>query len=389
MAREDCITRHTVMIHDRGGVRRLAQLKDVSELTWIRELDAIAGATITVAGRYCAQQADVLNTIAARRHEVVIFRGIFRVWEGPIAQVAWYRDRVVLTCRDVVEYVNGTPLTQDYPFDTGTPVGESSALMTDRIETILLHELTVPYDMETNAGTVTVPRWETLDPPANILDSLEVRPSPTLLTRSNTVAFQMTVGEHLDTLAEGGLNYTTIGRKLLIWDGAYQLGRTRILTEADFFGDVEVYASGPDFAAIAHLSAQRDPDEDDDSPSVGNAGASDPYYGPWTSILSLTTEEGNDTPVQSELNSQAGRYLVGRNPVPIQLRVPQGAGIILSHDLTINQLVAGVVMPVRAVLNLRPVMQDQILTKLTVTETAEGETIHVDLVPSGELLVAA
>ena len=44
----------------------------------------------------------------------------------------------------------------------------------------------------------------------------------------------MTVGEHLRNLAEGGLDFTVIGRRLLIWDSATSIGRTRQLTDADF-----------------------------------------------------------------------------------------------------------------------------------------------------------
>lgn len=382
---EACISLHRVMIHDRGGVRRLNQLVDVAEVQWVREADQITGATITISGAACVAQAPVLNGIAAKRHEVVIFRGSERVWEGPIEDVKWLANRVVILALDVSSYVRGTPLSKDWPnSDGGGP-----DYMTERIAEILEYELTTSYDMETNAGTITVPRWEELDPPANVLPFLEVRPSigaSGILTRSTTVAFEMMVGEHLQNLAEGGLNYTVIGRRLLIWDSAQSIGSTRPLTEADFYGEIEVIASGREHATIAHISAQRDEEADtSDSSGVGNAGAVDPFYGVWTRLVSLASEEGNDTPSQLELNSQARRQLVGRNPVPTEINVPQGAGLRLSHDLRINDLVPGVIMPVRATLNLRPVAQDQRLDKLTVTETPAGETVQVALSPAGLL----
>lgn len=381
---EECISLHRVMIHDRGGVRRLDQLVDVAEVEYVRERDQITGAKITVSGRACRMQAPFINSVQARRHEVVIYRGTNRAWEGPIVDVKWYANRVVLFAHDVGEYVRHTPLTKDWPnSDGGGPV-----YMTERIEEILTYELTTAYDMQTNAGTITVPRWENLDPPANVLPFLDIRPSTGpqgILTRSSTLAFEMMAGEHLQNLAEGGLDYTAVGRSILIWDSAQSIGRTRTITEADFYGELEVIAAGSEHAAIAHVSAQRDEDADTADAGVGNAGEADPFFGVWTRLVSLASEEGNDTPSQLELNSQARRQLVGRNPVPTEIVVPQGAGLRLSHDLTLDDLVPGVIMPVRATLNLRPVAQDQRLDKVTVRETPEGETIQVDLSPAGVL----
>lgn len=385
---DGCVTRHTVMIHDRGGVRRVGALTDVSDVLYGRELDQMSSAKVTISGEACTAQADFINGIAARRHEMVIFRGDERVWEGPILEPNWYSDRVEIVANDVIDYLRATPMTKAWPnSDDG-----GQAYMTERIREIVEYELSTPYTADVGiAGVpeiVTIPRWETLTPPANLLPYLEIRPSTGsqgILTRSSVQAFEMMVGEHLQNLAEGGLDYTTIGRKILIWDSAQSIGRTRILTDADFYGQLRVIGAGGEFAAIGHVSAQRDEENDDptDMSGVGSAGAADPFYGVWTRLVSLSSEEGTDEPTQMELNSQARRQLVGRNPVPIEIVVPSDGGLRLSHDLTINELVPGTVMPVRAVLNLHPVQQDQRLEKLTVHETSEGETVQVTLIPAG------
>ncbi|QDP45527.1 minor tail protein [Microbacterium phage FuzzBuster] len=389
---EECISRHSVMIHDRGGVRRIGALTDIAEVEWNRERDVMSGAKIIISGRSCSEQAPFINSIAPRRHEMVIYRGNQRVWEGPILEGNWYSNRVEIIANDVVDYVRGTPMTKAWPnSDNGGQV-----YMTERIRDILEYELTTSYDMVVSPNgvpaTVAVPRWEELDPPANVLPFLEVRSSTGpqgILTRSEVEAFEMMVGEHLQNLAEGGLDYTTVGRKLLIWDSAQTIGRTRILTDADFYGELRVIAAGGEHAAIGHISAQRD-EQGGDEPvdpmsGIGNAGAPDPFYGVWTRLVSLSSEEGTDTPTQLVLNSQARRQLVGRNPVPTEILIPSGGGLRLSHDLQINELVPGVIMPVRATLNLRPVQQDQRLDKLTVRETPAGETVQVSLSPAGIL----
>lgn len=383
---DPCISLHRAMIHDRGGVRRVAPLVDLSEVQWIRERDRIVGAHVVISGRACSAQVDALRRIASHRHELVIYRGDDRVWEGPILQVSWFSSRVRITAHNVGEYLMGTPLTKDWPnADDGGPV-----YMTERIEEIITYEMATPYLMDTGSGPVSVPRWEGISPPVNVLPFLDVRPSigpQGILTRSSTLAFEMTLGEHLMNLAEGGLDFTVVGRSLLIWDSAQSIGRTRVLTDADFLGELQVIEAGSEQASIAHISAQRE--DDDSAAGVGNAGAPDPFYGVWTRLVSLASEEGTDTPSQLELNSQARRQLVGRNPAPAEVIVPEGGRLRLSHDLRINDLIPGVIMPIRATLNLREVAQEQRLDRLIVKETAaEGETVQVALSPAGAILEA-
>lgn len=386
---EECVERHTAMIYDRGGKYRMNQLIDLASVKWGRARNAVTDATVVLTGRSCSAQSTVINAIEPRRHELVIFRGTERVWEGPIAQVSSLSGSATIIAQDVGSYLFGTALSVDWPnSESGGP-----SLMTERIEEILVHELTVPYQMVVGTGaaahTITVDRWEGLDPPVNLLDFLEVRPG-TVLTFSGTVAFEMTVGEHVANLARSGVDVTMVGRKILVWDSAVALGRTRQLTENDFTGDPEVISSGAEFAAIFHTTAQQQEGADTAPTVAGNAGQVDPYYGAWTMIHTADSEEGAASDAsQDALNSQAQRGLVGRNPVPVEIRMPGDAGLRLSHDLTINELVPGVEMPVLARLNLRQISQMQILERMSVTEEAAGENISVTLVPSGPALLAA
>lgn len=393
---ENCVQGHKAVIFDRGGRNRWREVVDLTSVEWGRTRDAFRDATIIVSGNSCRQQASVLTGIQPRRHELVIWRGKERVYEGPVLRVSTFRDRAVILARDVGEYLNGTPLSRDWPLETGEPVSDSSSLMTERVRTILSHELTESYTMTVGTGgaahDVTVPRWEELDPPANVLPHIDVRRSETLLTRSETVAFEMTAGEHLANLSDGGLDFTTVGRKIVVWDSAASIGRTRVVTDADFDGELEIIYEGTEHASISHTSAQRNEDDEhtdptEPAPSVGNAGGENPYYGVWTRIVSLSSEDGADAPTQDALNSQAQRDQVGRTPVPIDIRVPDGSTLRLGATLGINDLVPGVTVPVRADMNLRKIQQDQRLDSMTVTETAAGEAIKVSLSSVGEVAV--
>lgn len=371
-----CVVDHTVMIFDRGGTRRLWQLYGVASVQWSRIRDDTSAATISILGKACSSQSDVLNKIESSRHELVIFRGNDRVWEGPIRQVQSTRDRFEIYAHDVKEYLDYTALSVDWDAPESQTV-----LMGDRVEEIIDHELTQSYVMSLNGGvTASVSRWENLDPPINVLPHLDVRPG-SIYTTAGTNAFQMTVGEYLDDRADGGLDYTAIGRKLVIWDSAFALGQTRTLTDADFKGDIILTQVGSAHASIGHVSASRE--EEGEEQRVGHAGDVDDYYGAWETISSQQSEEGADGPSQLALNSQAQRLLTHNTPVPLEMSVPDGLQLL--SGLTINDLVPGVLMPVTAQLNIRPVTQYQILDEVTVTEDEGGESISVKLSPWGDI----
>lgn len=395
---QPCISRHEVMVHDRGGAKRVAVLKDITKVKYGRTLSGQYVAQIDITGKkVCENQLAELKKIKVRRHEIVIFRGSERTFEGPVMRVKWLSDGVQIMVKDVTEYLKGTSLSKDWP----GPDGGGPALMTDRLEEIIEWELTVPYQMRIGTGgaaqVVTVNRWETIATPANVLPHLEVRPSATLETTSSTVAFEMNVLDHLNDRARSALNYATVGRKIIIWDSAQLLGKTRKLTDADFYGNLEVYEDGSDYSNIQHLSAQREDKEEEPvipaptqpgvTPGVGHDGGEDPYFGVWEYVASSSSEEGSEEPTQDELNSQAQRIDRTRSQLPLLMKVPGSAGIRLSSDLTLAHLVPGTVMPVSATFNLREVTQDQLLTAMTVTEDESGETIAVTLAPAGPLAV--
>ena len=187
----------------------------------------------------------------------------------------------------------------------------------------------------------------------------------------------MTVGEHLDGLAaRSGIDYTTVGRALHVWDVSRSLGRIEQMSEANFFAEVIVTEYGSDHTQSEYV--------------IGSDGvygealnlANLDYYGPWTNITTAYNEEGTDAPGEPELHSQAARNLAGRSPVPAEVRVPDNSGVALSETLTINMLVPGVQVPLRARLNARPMSQMQKIDSVKVTETSDGERIQITLTPT-------
>ena len=356
MADMDCVSGHSAYIYDRGGMNRIAQISDLSLVRWGRRRDEVSEANIRLTGSACSDQADLLASIEPKRHELVIFRGTKRVWEGPIWRIAWGADTVEIFAHDVVSYLQATPLTKEY-----SNAYPNVGLVSTRIGDIITQEMLV---------------WETIDPPANVLPYVVIHHYPNEAeTTAITMPFEMTVGEHLDALAHrSGIDYTTVGRAIHIWDTSRSLGRLRTWTEADFFGQIIITAYGADHTEIAYVVAE--------DGRYGVAGSPSSYYGPWTKIFTVYNEEGTEGPTQAQLNSQAQRNIAGRTPVPVEVRVPDNSSVRLSHDLTIDDLVCGVQVPLRATLNARKLSQLQKIDIVTVTETASGEKVQVTLSPA-------
>lgn len=367
-----CAELHHAYICDRGGTRRLAELRDLTQVQWTRVRDEVSECVISLQGAACSSQAELLASIEPKRHELVIFRGDDRVWEGPISRVGWHSDWVEIAAKDVMDYVFGRALSREWSnnYPNVTEV-------TSRLGTILQYEMSTDYSFIGTGGVAqTIPAWENLTPPANVLPHLTIHHSPNeARTSAKTTPFQMTVGEHVDNMARtAGVDYTVVGRAIHIWDVSSNLGETRTLTEADFFGEVIITAYGSDFASVAFAVAS--------DGRAGGAGKESDYYGPWTKMFTVYDEDETNPPTIEDLVSQAGRNLNGRSPVPIEVRVADNSGIRLSPGLQITDLVPGVRIPLLATLNARRTSQFQKLHKLVVTESADGETIAVTLVPA-------
>lgn len=355
----ECVTGHMAYISDRGGNQRLGQLLDISSIAWQRNRDSMSEATLRIQGSACSAQGAFLEGIEPKRHELVIYRGGDRVWEGPVWRVAWHADYVEINAKDIFAYFLGTPLSKGY--SNATP---NITEVTTRIAAILDYEL---------------PVWEALTPPANILPFVNIHHFDNeARTSAVTTPFQYTVGEHIQSLARySGVDFVVAGRAFHVWDVSRDLGTLRTMTDADFEGGAIITAYGADHAQHAYVVGR-----DGLYGEAHNLNHED-YYGPWTNIVTNFDEEGSEGPTQAELNSQASRALTGRSPVPTEVRVPDNSTIRLSHDLTINDLIPGVHIPLRATLGARQLSQVQKLDILNVSETGDGgEKIQITLVPA-------
>lgn len=365
-----CVQVHTAYIYDRGGNTRLGEIRDIAQLVWHRDRDSISEAEVTIVGDACAEQREFLSGIEPKRHELVIFRGRDRVWEGPVWTVSWGPGEVHIVAHDVLEYLFWRPLTRKW-----SNAYPNNTLVTTRMQTIINYEMTTDWVIP-KTSPITVQAWENLTPPANVLPHLTIHHFPNEAgTSAVTQKFEMSVGEHLAYQARyGGIDFVTVGRAIHIWDTSRNIGETRLLTDADFDSGAIVAAYGSEHTVFGVATS--------DQGKQGYAASDASFYGPWTKIFSVYNEETTAAPTQADLDSQALRNVSGRNPVPVDVRVPDNSGIRLDETLTIHDLVPGVKVPLLATLNARNISQDQKLDKVRVSETGSGEIVEVVMIPN-------
>ena len=343
----------------------LGSMGKLSRVQWERLRDDISTATIDIATR-SVECDTTLGLAATGRSELVIYRENERVWEGPLTHVTRQGNSVQLQARDVGHYVYRTIMKAEY--NNAYPyIGTATA----RADRIIRAELA---------------RMEAQDPPINVIPYLTTHEfADNAGTSAHTMPYEMTVYEHIDSLAaRGGMDYTVVGRAMHIWDVHHSLGQTATVSESDFLGDVVITEYGMELATYSAIT--------DGKGRYGDAGGADPFYG-LVEILDTAFDEtdGEDwnaeagpqePPSIAEMASQASRVLSGRNPVPVVVRVPDNSSLNPNGVLSVSDLVPGVFVPLVANLPGRALSQMQKLDRVTFEETGAGETIQVVLSPA-------
>lgn len=348
---------HTAYIYDRGGRRRIGQVDPLTFVNWERVRDDISFGLVrtTAPSVECAK---MLAGVEPNRHELVIFRGTERVWEGPITRLAYHRTYVEIEARDVMHYAYRTVMEE--PYSNAYP----------NIQTTIERSLNVLGELS---------RKEALDPPINVLPYVTAFNTPNDSRTSRvTRAYQSTVFEDIDSMAQrSGMDYTVIGRRIMLFDTHTVFAKTPTVTESDFIGDVVVTLYGMEMGTQSFVTSEEG--------LTGVAGGDDPYYGEWQLLDTAYNEEGTDAPTQAALDSQALRNLDGRNPTPLVVRIPDNSTLNPAGVLKISDLVPCIRIPLRATLTARQITQMQKLDRVNVTEEEkQGERVKITLMPASK-----
>jgi hypothetical protein len=348
----------TAHFYDRGGTVPFFNATKLMSYRWNRVRDGISEARVLVNSD--GPIARDLAKLSTSRHELVLERDGRRIWEGPITKLAYRPTHVEIEAKDVWHYAQKAIMRSRY--NNAYP---NIIAGVTRVQNILTTELA---------------RFEALTPPINVLPYLDVRVlAGTAKTSRSTRAYQRMVWEEIDEMAaKGGIDYTCVGRSMLVFDVDDVIGRTVTLSDADFLDDLIVTEYGMELATYSAVT--------DGNGHWGAFGGTDSIAGLWE-ILESTydqTESANIAPTQTtaEMKRQARRNMSGRFPAPVVLRVPDGATLSPTSSVTVNDLVPGVRVPLRSNRTARKITQEQKLDKVVVEGSEGHESFKVTLSPA-------
>lgn len=358
---------HRVFVYRRGGKIRTGELRNLSHIEWNRLRDDISTARVVVSD----WDVDGGNMLAALRtwaYEIVIFRdngySQERVWEGPITLLRFEENAVTISARDVMVHAYRRVIRQKMS-DSGR-----GATVVSRAARVLQNAF-APDDPNVLAY---------LTPMMNENDAMQYRSIP---------EYSRTAFEEVDDMASNaGLDYTVVGRSIILWGTKNRIGTLPEFQDADLGSPPIVSEYGMSFANRYIVS--------DGNGVYGiadrlNSFGGDGVYGlvellssSWasdsTEDTGTYTQEGL-AKIKSSFEGFAERSISSRNPPPIVVRVPDNTTLNPDTVLSIQHLVPGVVIPLRSTGTLRPVVADQKLDAVKVVETAGSETISITLSP--------
>lgn len=363
-----------VYVYDRGGEVMRRELQFVDKVTWSRKRDDISSATIMLSD-WDEETRAFLGTLRSWLHEIVIFRDGVRVWEGPILRISGSKTRLEIEAKDAMAYLYRRILRQGYNDNFRVVNGVKFGLtpVPRRAARIALNALI--YD----------------DP--NVLPYLTELTHPDDAPVSRKVpAFSRTAWEEIDDLAaNNGLDYTVVGRRIVFWDTHQPIGRLPEMRDGDFSDDLVITEYGASAANVFAVTtstaiygvATKGLDENGLPGDIGFIEQLASAYGDSeaeASSQALTRAARNE--LEASLREQANRNISSRWPPPVHVRVPDNSSLNPTLNITINQLVPGVWIPLRAQETVREIVQWQKLDSLTVMQDGSGERIAVVMSPA-------
>lgn len=362
---------HRAFVFRRGGLVRVGEITDISYLDWDRVRDDISTAKIDVSG-WGIDCGTLLSMLQPWAYEIVIFRDngftVDRVWEGPITLLTYERDRVVIHAKDVLAYAYRRIIKQAMSDSGNSPTAGTSVV--DRAMRVI-QNVFAPDD-------------------PNVLAYLQVLAQPDDAQQyRSTPAYSRTGYEEVDDMAaNAGLDYTAVGRAILLWGTKHRIGTLPEFRDEDLGASPIVSVYG---MSMANLYAISDGNGVHGEATRLNADGEDPTYG-LVEMLSSTwasdaeneagtyTEAGLET-IRQSFADAAERSISDRYPPPVVVRVPDNTTVNPDTVLSIQHLVPGVVVPLRSTGTLRTVVASQKLDSVKVTEKDGTETITITLSP--------
>lgn len=376
---------YRVFVVQQGGQVVIGEVTPIEALTFNRARDDISAAQVIVNGLGDPDCCEFLSRLRCWMHEIVIYRDGVRVWEGPITLLTFETEQVTINAQDVMVYAFRRIMRQGYNDafrivsrdSAGQPV-ETAGLMNVvlRAETILLNAF-APFDPNILPYLTVI---------TGVLDANESQ------VRED---WSSSAWEEVDKLAaDNGLDYTVVGRRIILWGTHTPIGRLPQMTDGDFSAPPIVSEYGMQLATfyavtngqgVAGTAEIENPSRPDGTPGFYP-------YGPVELIVSSFSESDSADDVTltpdaratlvKALQEQARTGIADRWPTPLLVRVPDNSTLSPDCGFGFQQLVPGVWFPLAASTTCRTVTQWQKLDSVGVTYDNNGEKIAVVMSPA-------
>jgi hypothetical protein len=367
---------YRVFVYQQGGQIRLGELEPLDHMTFTRVRDDISSCNAFTSG-YSTDCGAFYSTLRCWMHELVVFRDGVRVWEGPITRIGFTATSVEIEAKDVMAYAYRRILRQGYndayrlvQLGTGGKPNEYLGLLSAvKRASMLITQGLAPYDPN------VLPYLTTIEYPDDALESRVV------------ADWSRSVWEEVDDLAAtAGIDYTTVGRRIIIWDTHRAIGRLPEMRDGDFSDSPIVTEYGMQLATFLGVT--------NGSGVVGTTevAAKTKPYGPIEMLASSYSDSAAasgevQTPealakMVAALTDQAKRNISGRWPAPLIVRIPDNTTLSPEANVGFQQLIPGVWLPLRSVNTPRQVVQWQKLDSVGVEYDEKGEKVHVVLSPA-------
>lgn len=363
---------YKVMVYDRGGLIPRGEITPVTQISWGRKRDDISNCILQIT-EFGSDGGEFMGTLRSWMHEIVLFRNGVRVWEGPITRITYFADAMEIEAKDVMAYLYRRIMRQGYNDSYNLVAGVQQGLktVTNRAQLIMQNALG-PDD-------------------PNVLGYLTVLSYPDDAQQSRTIPdYSKTAWEEIDDLAKtAGLDYVTVGRRVILFDTHRSIGRLPEMRDGDFSDPPVVTEYGMNLATsygvtntsgvfgVATPAGIADPDG-----PYGLVELLSSSYGENSSAGSDVLTNADVAALQATLTGQAVRNIDGRWPTPLIVRVPDSAQVMPTANVGINQLIPGVWIPLRSTATLRQVSQWQKLDSMGVVVDKNGEKVTVTMSPA-------
>lgn len=333
---------NTAGIYTRGGGTELLSLGALSALEYHRTRNVIGTASVTVTPD--DDNWSSLGDVHGWAHELVIHRDGARVWEGPLRNPVFSSGQVVFPAVDVLGWLTKRAIKQARQILTPTAVSAEGQLIIERAfavhdPNVLPHLLVIPHADEAK------------------------------VTRDVAAYSGMYDGD-LTGLADQGLNFTVIGRRVIIWPDEILLGRTdTLIPERDTTASVEVRENSDDAATAVtavNQSGTRATAIAANADVNATTGVSD-FYGLLERIISA-----DNVITTTALGAVATAAVNQVYPAPNVVEMPSGSLLKPEAPFKFSELVPGVLVPVETSATPRRASGTLILDEVNVSQSAEG-----------------